>query len=166
MPHYFADSSAVVKRYVDEIGSTWIRQLCEMREHKTNRASHVMLIAEITRVEVAAAIAKRVKKTKELDESEGDDAYGLFLEHAESGYQIMPLTPALIRLAAQLARKHALRAYDAIQLATALDANNLLNANNLLLTFIASDVALLQAARAEGMATENPFDHRDLKLER
>ncbi len=121
-----------------------------------------MLIAEITRVEVAAAIAKRVQKTKELDDSEGDDAYGLFLEDAATDYQIVPLTPALIHSAAQLARRHALRAYDAVQLATELDASHLLKANDLSLIFLAGDETLLHAARAEGMATENPFDHREL----
>jgi uncharacterized protein len=52
---FYVDSSAVVKRYVDEIGSAWIRRLCEARDPKTNRASNATLIAEITRVEVAAA---------------------------------------------------------------------------------------------------------------
>jgi predicted nucleic acid-binding protein len=161
-PHYFMDSSAVVKRYVDEVGSAWIRRLCEARDPETDHKSNAVLIAEITRVEVAAAIARRVKKTKELDESEGDDAYGLFLEHAEDDYQIVPITPALVRSAAQLARRYALRAYDAVQLATALHSNNLLKANGLSLTFVAGDETLLRAAQVEGMAADNPFDHAEL----
>lgn len=164
MQIFFMDSSALVKRYVAEVGSEWILHVCEAQNPKSLVRSNLVMVAEITLVEVAAAIAKRVKRTKELGEAEGNDAYKLFVEHYENEYKVNSLTPALVRVAVDLARKHALRAYDAVQLATALDAKNLLKANDLSLTFVASDNTLLQAARAEDMAAENPFDHRDLDL--
>ncbi len=51
MTEYYLDASALVKRYADEAGSGWIRQL-------TNRETeHTILLAEITLAEVAAALA-------------------------------------------------------------------------------------------------------------
>jgi len=50
---YFPDTSAAVKRYVQETGSSWIRNL-------TNPvAGHFLYVARITDVEMTAAIARR-----------------------------------------------------------------------------------------------------------
>ena len=52
---YFVDSSALVKRYVQEIGTAWVRGL-------TRRSpSTVIYIARITAVEVTSAVARRRK---------------------------------------------------------------------------------------------------------
>lgn len=57
-------------------------------------------------------------------------------------------------------QNHRLRGYDAIHLATALTVNAALTAANLPpLIFVAADDDLLAAARAEGLATENPNYH-------
>ena len=40
---YYLDASAVVKRYADELGSTWIRHLTH-----ASQAQHTILLAEIT----------------------------------------------------------------------------------------------------------------------
>jgi len=48
---YSLDASALVKRYADEPGSTWIRQITDAQ------AQHTILLAEITLAEVAAALA-------------------------------------------------------------------------------------------------------------
>ena len=62
---YF-DASAVVKYYVTEPGSHWVRQLVQERDPQSHQFSHVILVAEITRVEVAAALAviERVGRIK------------------------------------------------------------------------------------------------------
>ena len=55
MPSFFCDTSAIVKCYVSEVGSGYINDL-------TNPDNgNVILLARITRVEVAAAIARRLK---------------------------------------------------------------------------------------------------------
>ncbi len=63
--------------------------------------------------------------------------------------------------AANLTRNYSLKAYDAIHLAVALRHNNELKQynNNISLTFVSGDRALLTAAQAEGLVTDNPFDH-------
>jgi predicted nucleic acid-binding protein len=56
-----------------------------------------------------------------------------------------------------LATKHALRGYDAVQLAAALEANDERIANELTpLTLVSADDELNTAAQAEGLTVENP----------
>ncbi len=50
MADYFADSSALVKRYVSEVGSTWVAGLF-----------NPSLRNEISGVEIVAAIARRAR---------------------------------------------------------------------------------------------------------
>ena len=51
MTDYYFDASALVKRYADEPGCTWVRQVTDPG------AQHTILLAEITLAEVAAALA-------------------------------------------------------------------------------------------------------------
>jgi uncharacterized protein len=55
---YFLDASALVKRYSTETGSNWITQLTDPA------AQNTILIAEITVVEVAAALAAKHRATQ------------------------------------------------------------------------------------------------------
>ena len=56
MTAYSLDASAVVKRYADEPGSTWVRHITDAQAH------HTILLAEITLAEVAAALAARIRE--------------------------------------------------------------------------------------------------------
>ena len=162
MAFYYFDTRALVKRYVTEIGSTWVEQVCAAQDETLNERINVILVSELTFVEVAAAIAKRVHKTKELDTQKGEDAYALFVKQAGVEYQLVPLTTECIHSAAALAHKHALRAYDALQLALGVHADALLKENELTLPFVAADKVLLQTAQSEGLATDSPHHHADL----
>ncbi|WP_201789158.1 type II toxin-antitoxin system VapC family toxin [Scytonema hofmannii] len=53
MTVYFLDSSALVKRYVPETGSAWIRAISDLN------TGNSLIIARITWVEVRSAIARR-----------------------------------------------------------------------------------------------------------
>jgi predicted nucleic acid-binding protein len=50
---YYVDASALVKRYAEESGSSWGRQIT------APFAQHAILLAEITLAEVAAALAAK-----------------------------------------------------------------------------------------------------------
>jgi uncharacterized protein len=50
---YFVDSSALVKRYVDEVGSSWVRSWIE------RPAGNVIVASELVAVEVYSALARR-----------------------------------------------------------------------------------------------------------
>lgn len=157
MSLFFFDASAIVKRYIREPGSAWVRRVCDARDEKDARLNRLM-IAEIGRVEVAAAFAILVRRN-EIPRKLGARAYEQFTEEVEQEYRAIRLTPAVIHHATELTQRHPLKAYDAVQLATALALDESLRADNLSLAFVSGDEKLLQAARAEGLATENPFDH-------
>ena len=53
MAVYFFDSSALAKRHVEELGSTWVRSLTRVK------AGHTLYIARITSVELTSAITRR-----------------------------------------------------------------------------------------------------------
>jgi hypothetical protein len=75
-------------------------------------------------------------------------------------YQIIELTVAVADRARVLLEHHALRAYDGIQLASALITSEALQVAGLSApTFLAADDRLLIAARAEGLAIDNPNLH-------
>lgn len=154
MSTFFLDSSALVKRYVSEVGSGWVTALTEFG------AGNVIVVAEITRVEVAAALAARHRSGSGFTRSDRDRAVDLLLRHCDREYRIASLTPAVVGKAVGLTQEYRLRGYDAVQLATALIVNSALAATFLgTLTFVASDGDLLIAAEAQGLKTENPSGH-------
>jgi predicted nucleic acid-binding protein len=75
-------------------------------------------------------------------------------------YQLVELTSSVVEQARLLLEHHPLRAYDAVQLASALVAQHALQSVNLLpLTFLSADDRLLVVAQAEGLVTDNPNTH-------
>jgi len=151
---YFLDSSALVKRYLTETGSDWVRALADPGTGNT------IVVAGITRVEVAAALAGRHRAPDGVSLEERDAAVYLLLEHFEMEYGITPLDPEIIGRAAALTQTHYLRGYDAVQLATALAANESLAGADLPnLAFIASDDDDLVAAGSEDLPADDPNRH-------
>jgi predicted nucleic acid-binding protein len=64
---YFLDASAVVKRYADEAGSAWVRQITDPQ------AQNTILLAEITLAEVTAALAAKQRAPKGFPRSTDPD---------------------------------------------------------------------------------------------
>ncbi|NJN66670.1 MAG: type II toxin-antitoxin system VapC family toxin [Chloroflexaceae bacterium] len=150
MSVFFLDSSALVKRYLVEPGTGWIVALA------APALGHSLLIAQVTRIEVIAALAARARAGS-ITTDERDTAVRLLTYHIVSQYQSIPLDAPILDRAARLPLHHRLRGYDAIQLATALVANTrLLSAGVPALTFVAADNDLLAVARVEGLSTVNP----------
>ncbi|MGH7965044.1 MAG: type II toxin-antitoxin system VapC family toxin [Candidatus Binatia bacterium] len=153
MAAYFFDSSALVKRYVVESGTQWVRGLCEPA------AGHTIYIARITGVEVIAALARHTR-IGSLTRSAAQGAMAAFRGDFRWVYLVSELTPALAERAMDLAQAHGLRGYDAVQLAASLDVNAERRGYGLApLTLASADTDLNQAATAEGVAVENPNDH-------
>lgn len=66
----------------------------------------------------------------------------------------------MLHRAEDLLEAHPLRAYDAVQLASALESNDRLVAADLApLVFVSADTRLLAVAMAEGLATDDPTAH-------
>lgn len=154
MSGFFLDASALVKRYLAESGSQWIEGLTDPA------AGHTLVIAEITRVEVAAAMAARHRAPNGISRRVRDEAVNTLLHHCHTQYQIVPLQASIISQAVSLTQNYRLRGYDAVQLATALAAQQTFVDGGLSgLTFITADSDLLSAAEAEGLPAGNPNHH-------
>lgn len=165
MSHYYFDTSAIVKYYHDEPGGEWVRQIVRAPEPTEPRRANSIYLAELTLVEAAAAFSI-LERTKQIRKVVRDTMYRGFIRDSVNDYHTIHVRRDDVDWASELTQKYPLKGYDAVQLAVALYVNDLLKANDLSLTFVAGDETLLQAARAEGLATENPFDHRELDTAR
>ena len=145
---WFVDTSALVKRYVNEPGSLWLRH--ELPQHQ-------LLLAQITSVEMMAALGRRYRQGS-LSQFALYQARRRFLAHrAQQEYQIVELSAPLIEEAMRLAVVYELRAYDAVQLATALATVKGVTRSRFV--FVTADFQLEATCVAEKLPVENPLNH-------
>jgi uncharacterized protein len=150
---YFLDSSALLKRYIPEIGTTWIQNL-------TAKASgNTLLISRITSVEILSAIARRQREGS-LTLEQSQELRTIFQRHFTDQYEVVELTPSITALAGELCDRQSLRAYDAVQLASAISVlPTVTQSPENSLTFLTADDRLLNAARLENIQADNPNLH-------
>ena len=148
---YFLDSSALVKRYVSEIGSGWIQTV--------TASGQPVLLARICWVEVLSAFA-RLQREGKWPVSAGATALHAFQYDWDTQYQVVELDQTVTQLAGQLVQHYPLRAYDSVQLASALKLQPAIaktaGAN---LVFVTADDRLLKVAQSESLASDNPYAH-------
>ncbi len=153
MAVYFVDSSALVKRYISETGSTWVLSLFDPA------LNNDILIAAITGVEIVAAITRRARSGS-ISAANAMAACNQFRSDLQSEYQVVEITERIITSAMALAETQGLRGYDAVQLAVGREINALCVANSLPpVTFVAADNELNAAAASEGLLVENPNNY-------
>ena len=135
---YFVDASSLVKRYVRESGTDAVRSLFTRGKK--------LAAARVTAVEVPAALARRARA--------GDLEERLALKQATrvaadlANMYVVELRREVVRIANELVWRHALRAYDAVQLGSAM---HLKIATGVSLTFVCADRALADAAEGKGL---------------
>ena len=149
----FLDTSALIKEYVDEVGSAWVKALIAQGPVST------VFVSQLSAVEAACAFARRRREGTLLGTN-----YPRVLALAEYDFayrfNVLDVEPTLIDAAKRLADRHPLRAYDALQLATAHQANDILGrAAQPPLIFVTADDRLLAIAQDEGLLTDNPNLH-------
>jgi predicted nucleic acid-binding protein len=133
----YIDTSALMKLHVTEFGSADVRAWVE--------TGGVLVTARITYAEARAALAHS-HRLGVLSRSDLRRAV-TELDAVWNGYTIVEVSPALVLRAGQVAEEHALRSYDAVQLAAALDARPV--ASEYL--FASFDLQLNAAAAREGL---------------
>jgi predicted nucleic acid-binding protein len=157
MAYYFFDSSALVKYYVSETGTQWVQGIIDARLN--SMPANEVSIAHVTGAEIVAAISRRVRM-KLTNVTDGAKAIGVFNTHFQTKYRVLIVTLETVERAMSLAEKYALRGYDAIRLATALNVEEEMTLDGLgPLTLISADLELNQAAQAEGLLTDDPNQH-------
>lgn len=153
MTTYYFDASALSKRYVRETGTEWVRGLTDLATDNT------LLTPRITMVEVYSALARR-KREGSVPAVACNTAAQAFTAHSAAEYDFVELAMEVVTGARDLLEQYPLRAYDAVQLASALLVNQALQAARLPpLVFLSADDRLNEVASAEGLAVDNPNDH-------
>jgi len=146
MTLYYVDASAWVKRYFQEAGSGWINQ--QFEQGILMGASTLGLIevtATCARKRTAGAIDAARYQQIEIDLL--DDWNGLFQ---------VGLTPEIVEGSLDVARTHALRGADSVQLASAIFFKEQLGPGVIEFALVASDQELKSAALKAGLTVIDP----------
>ena len=134
----YLDSSALVKRYVAEIGSSQVERITAQADIKGT--------AIISRAEVSAALGKAARMGT-LTHAEASAALQAFRAEWPNLPRIA-LTEAVVARADEQAWEHGLRGYDAVHLATAIFWQEMMEETLTLATF---DRQLWKAGKATGL---------------
>ena len=134
----YADTSALIKKYVQEEGSE------QVNIHFNQ--SPVIGTTVLTQAEMASAMAKAIRLGW-VREPEILIAWRDFLSHWPA-YLRLPVSAGIIDRAASITWRHSLRAYDSVHLASALAWRDMTGDE---VVFACYDMNLLKAARQEGL---------------
>ncbi len=162
MPTFYLDTSALLKRYKTEEGTPVMDHLFKLLEKPDNKAA----ISFLTVLEVIAA-GRRLLKGGVLEESEFSTLLRNFLADSNRYFVLRGLDAKLFVRALELTLAHGLRTADALQLATALGLNEVLERSHEKLVLVADDDELCTTAKHEHLEAVNPREKDALKhLER
>ena len=135
MPAVSRDTSALVKRYVPEVGSAWIRRML------ARPTIQVLSTSAIAQPEVLSALQRKVR-AGQLTAAEAVRRAQRVTMHFTWRYRLLTITPDVLTQACALAARQRLQQHGAPGL-----------------RFVAADTALLAAARAEGFLVDNPLQY-------
>lgn len=146
---YFMDSSAVVKYYVTEPGSSWVRNVVDT-------SSNSSLVTEICVPEVAAALAQ-MRHSKRFGRKFMNETFTHFQHDLRRGlFFVQTVNSKIIERAATLALTYGIKGYDAVQVTSALIVEE---QTGFQVFFVSGDGKALDVATAENLLVDNPFDH-------
>ncbi len=139
----YLDSSALVKRYIEEEGSDKVNALLEDTSvAAASRLAYPEILAAITRRHRAAEIEtgtfERIKKAFKVD---------------WTSLTVIEMHKEVFQFIDEVIAKHALKGADSIHLSTALWLRKVTKED---VVFVASDLELLKAAKAEKLSVCNP----------
>ncbi len=138
----YCDTSALIKLYLVETGSTALKKLAA--------ASEALATGRVSWAEAHAALARRVREVPDDAAPVAEAKRALASDWPK--FMIVELTQEVVERAAEYADTFALRGYDSVQLAS---AHALAQESNAQVTFACFDTRLNKAAKVLAMAT--PF---------
>ena len=136
----FADTSALVKLYIQEAASDAV--------HALAREARMIAVSRIAWAEAMAAFARRARE--QPADATTIEAMRTRLRADWPAYAVIEVTQPLVELAGDYADTFALRAYDSVQLAS---ARTLQEGSSEVFLFACFDARLQKAARVLGMRT-------------
>jgi predicted nucleic acid-binding protein len=140
------DTSALVKLYVRERGSEQLIALA------TDPARHRLALLAFARVEFRSAVRRR-QRAGDIGDKVAESLIASLAQHLQDFFIVQPVTDNTLDEAERLIDAHALRAFDAVQLA---GARVLEQTGAKELVFVCSDLKLCGVARQVGLRTFNP----------
>ena len=150
MSAYYIDSSALVKRYIEEDGSEVVDRVLDDPDQRC-------YISRIAGAEVVATLTRRGRGER-WTEQQIDERIDLFYDDLRSRYRLVDASRAILSDSMDTARRHRLRGYDAVHLATAVRVNAVrVEQGAQPVVLMSSDDELNAAAQAEGLAVLNPL---------
>lgn len=151
MVTYYLDTSALLKLYLNETGSQWLRE--------TLASDNVSVTAQIAIIEMGSAFNRRLREGGVTD-SDYATLSKLFRNDCLRSYRLIALGNSILDTAWSLLERHPLRGYDSTHLATALFVQEqLIQGGEAPLVFLSSDKRLNAAAVAEGLVVDDPNQH-------
>lgn len=149
---YYADTSVLVKRYIAETSSAWVRALTRPQTGNT------IFTAQISFIELYSALNRRLRE--QAINLMRYARLGVLVNHHWSWqYVVVAQTAPLLNTARQLVERYPLRAYDSVQLASAIHARQTFPRSSSAFVFLSADIQLRTAAHAEGFVTDDPNLH-------
>lgn len=144
---YF-DTSALLKQYVTETGSNWVRT------YLASTIAPTVFTSQLTAVETTCAFARRLRDGTLLP-ADHSTAVQFFDYDITYRYTLLGVPPVVIDTARRLANQYPLRAYDTVQLATGWSLNqDLVNNGETPLAFICADDRLRIPTRSGLIVTQ------------
>lgn len=147
MKIYYFDSSALVKRYHYEKGTTAVDDIIDDLGKGCEGVISYFAILEIT------SALRRKLRNKEINRKTFDSGIATFLSEMTAHFSVRPVDENILSIATSLVIEHGLKAADSIHLATAKEIVDLTGKD---IVFVASDKELLDAAAIEKMETLDP----------
>ena len=147
------ETSALVKRWVTERGSGWVRA------QTGPIAGEPRFVARFVGPEIAGAVT-RAHRSGRITTAERRTALAEIQADMAGRFAVIEMTKAVLDRAMALARDHGLKGADAVHLAAAceLQAAGPFAAGSVV-TFVSADDELLAAAPLCGLAVETPLAH-------
>lgn len=139
----YLDSSAFVKRYVQEKGSNKVTSILV--------DTPMVSTSKLTYPEIVSGLCRK-RREKGIDEKDFHSGLNRF----ESDWGLLIIVEfqdELLPIIKRLSLKHALKGADTIHLASAIWLKDSVNEE---LSFVTSDIKLFKAAKKEGINTINP----------
>ena len=143
---YYLETSALVKLYVHEEGTSQLLRL-------TYDPASQFAILSLAQVELRAAIRRR-QRMGEIPQPAADVLLESFRQHSEQTFLVQPFSESLLDVAFALLDAYALRGYDSMQLAGYLMLRSVSGADQPV--FVCADKSLLSAAASEGCRVLDP----------
>jgi predicted nucleic acid-binding protein len=139
----YLDSSALVKRYIEEDGSDKVNALLEERSvAAASRLAYPEILAAITRrhkaKEIETGAFERIKKAFKFD---------------WASFVVVEFHKEVFQFIDEIIIKYALKGADSVHLASALWLKKAMKED---VVFVASDLELIKAAKAEKLQIFNP----------